>query len=238
MFSFINSIFKITGGTNSESTFRKTIISALESRKIKYSEVLSGINFTLTNFNDYNIIIPESFIDDKYIQIKLSLKDKDSNSINCIYLYKLIENKLRFINRIKIIDTNSIKCDEDKDRIDDKLIRTIDDILLEISKNNPSSKVGGNNRNYVETSQDETTQDETSQDDTTQTETTQTETTQTETTQIETTQDETTQDETSNASSIISSDSITTTDKLDMKYLISNSRYRNLQKIMNLTVSD
>jgi hypothetical protein len=233
MFSFINSIFKITGGTNSESTFRKTIISTLESRKIKYSEVLSGINFTLTNFNDYNIIIPESFIDDKYIQIKLSLKDKDSNSINCIYLYKLIEDKLKFINRVKIIDTNSIKCDEDKDRIDDKLIRTIDAILLEILKNNSSSKVGGNNRNYTETSQDETSQDETSQDDTTQTETTQTETTQT-----ETTQDETTQDETSNASSIISSDSITTTDKLDMKYLISNSRYRNLQKIMNLTASD
>jgi hypothetical protein len=235
MFSFINSIFKITGGTNSESTFRKTIISVLESRKIKYSEILSGINFTLTNFNDYNIIIPESFVDDKYIQIKLSLKDKDSNSINCIYLYKLIENKLRFINRIKIIDTNSIKCDEDKDRIDDKLIRTIDDILLEILKNNSSSKVGGN---HTETTQDETSQSDTTHVETTQTETTQDETTQDETTQIDTTQDETTQDETSNASSIISSDSITTTDKLDMKYLISNSRYRNLQKIMNLTASD
>ena len=233
MFSFINSIFKITGGTNSESTFRKTIISALESRKIKYSEILSGINFSLTNFNDYNIIIPESFIDDKYIQIKLSLKDKDSNSINCIYLYKLIEDKLKFINRIKIIDTNSIKCDEDKDRIDDKLIRTIDDILLEILKNNSSSKVGGNNKSYTETSQDDTTQSET-----TQSETTQIETTQSETTQDQTTQDQTTQDQTSDASSIISSDSITTTDKLDMKYLISNSRYRNLQKIMNLTASD
>jgi hypothetical protein len=166
----------------------------------------------------------------KYIQIKLSLKDKDSNSINCIYLYKLIDEKLKFINRIKIIDTNSIKCDEDKDRIDDKLIRTIDDILLEILKNNSSSKVGG--------SHTETTQDETTQDESTHVETTQDETTHVETTQDETTQIDTTQDETSDASSIISSDSITTTDKLDMKYLISNSRYRNLQKIMNLTASD
>jgi len=225
MFSFINSIFKISGGTNSDSTFRKTIISVLETNKIKYSEILSGITFTLNDFNDYNIIIPESFIDDRYIQIKLSLKDKDGHLINCVYLYKYVSDSLKFVNRIKIIDINNTKCDEDDKRIDLKILKSIEEILNEIFKRD--TRVGGNNIMQIEATTDQATTDGTTTYGTTTAETT---TDKTTTDRATTDEDQTTE--------VTTEDRITTTDKLDMKYLISTSKYRTLQKIMNVTLSE
>ena len=143
MFSFISSLFNSTDDL-SDHSFKSNIIKVLKNRNILYNEILSGIS---VNINDsYNIVIPNNMEKENYIQIKKTLKNKYYDDVNCIYMYKYEDSKLKFINRIKIIDNQNIKCDENNTRIEDKLIELIEDLLKEITNNFKRE----NNRNYFE----------------------------------------------------------------------------------------
>jgi hypothetical protein len=145
MLSIINSIFNMQGGQVIENPFKTIIIRTIKEKNLLYTEVSSGINI---NINDqYTIVIPYNFNTENYIQIKKELKDSDGNCIGCIYLYKHTDKSLKFINRIKILDLSSIKCDEDNSRIDIKLVSTIEKLLNEILGHYNKKLVGGGN-NY------------------------------------------------------------------------------------------
>jgi hypothetical protein len=145
MLSIINSIFNMQGGQVIENPFKTIMIRTIKEKNLLYTEVSSGINI---NINDqYTIVIPYNFNTENYIQIKKELKDSDGNCIGCIYLYKHIDKSLKFINRIKILDLSSIKCDEDNSRIDIKLVSTIEKLLNEILGHYNKKLVGGGN-NY------------------------------------------------------------------------------------------
>jgi hypothetical protein len=145
MLSIINSIFNMQGGQVNENPFKNIIINTIKNNKLLYTEVSSGINI---NINDqYTIVIPYNFNTEYYIQIKKELKDSDGNCIGCIYLYKFINNSLKFVNRIKILDLSSIKCDEDSSRIDLKLVTLVEKLLNEIIGHYNKKLVGGGN-NY------------------------------------------------------------------------------------------
>lgn len=132
MFSFISSLFSNTDDSNDRS-FKSNIIKVLKNKNILYNEILSGIS---VNINDsYNIVIPNNMDKDNYIQIKKTLKNKYYDDVNCIYMYKYEDSKLKFVNRIKIIDNQNIKCDENNTRIEDKLIEIVEEILKEITNN-------------------------------------------------------------------------------------------------------
>jgi hypothetical protein len=143
MLSIINSIFNMQGGQVIENPFKTIMIRTIKEKNLLYTEVSSGINI---NINDqYTIVIPYNFNTEKNIQIKKELKDSDGNRIGCIYLYKHIDKSLKFINRIKILDLSSIKCDEDVSRIDPKLVTLIEKLLNEIIGHYNKKLVGGGN---------------------------------------------------------------------------------------------
>jgi hypothetical protein len=126
-----------------ENPFKNIIIKTIKEHKLLHTEVSNGVNI---NINDkYTIVIPYNFNTEKNIQIKKELKDSDGNRIGCIYLYKHIDKSLKFINRIKILDLSSIKCDEDVSRIDPKLVTLIEKLLNEIIGHYNKKLVGGGN---------------------------------------------------------------------------------------------
>jgi hypothetical protein len=133
MFSIFNYIFNMNGGKINNFSIRDNIIKSITDNKLLYTETPIGININFNN--EYNVIIPNNFNTEHYIQIKKELNDSNGNTIECTYLYKFIENKLKFINRIKTIDIYNLKCDEDDSRIDIKLIAKIDKLLDEIITN-------------------------------------------------------------------------------------------------------
>ena len=100
MFSNLQSFFNYIGGTHESSN--NTIKSVLTKKGIQFSDIQSGIN---VNFNDeYDVVFPSNVKESNYIYVKKNLKDKDGKVIKCIYNYKLEDNKLNFINRIKLIN--------------------------------------------------------------------------------------------------------------------------------------
>ncbi len=178
MFTIINYLFNMTGGEENNETITKVIKKTLDDNKLIYDDKPSGISININN--EYIVIIPNNFNTEHYIQIKKTLKDKDGNCIECVYLYKLKERPLKFVNRIKILDINNIKSDEDDSRIEIKLVSTIEKLLNEIIDNHNKKLVGGSNYN----------------------------------------------------------DSITNTDINDYKYLLEQSKYKNLKKILNATLTE
>jgi hypothetical protein len=127
MFSNLQSFFNYIGGTHESSN--NSIKSVLTKKLIKYDEIQSGIN---VNFNNaYNVVFPTNLKESHYIHVKKDLKNKDGECIKCIYLYKLNNNKLNFVNRIKIMNVDNIKVDEEDARIDNELITLIEKIINE-----------------------------------------------------------------------------------------------------------
>jgi len=150
----------MNGGKINNFSIKDNIIKSITDNKLLYTETPIGININFNN--EYNVIIPNNFNTEHYIQIKKELNDSSGNIIECTYLYKFIENKLKFINRIKIVDVYNLKCDEDDSRIDIKLIAKIDKLLDEIITNYKSlnkdtakdvtnvSNITNNNSNYTD----------------------------------------------------------------------------------------
>ena len=131
MFSNLQSFFNYIGGTHESSN--NSIKSVLTKKGIQFSEIQSGIN---VNFNDtYDVVFPTNLKESHYIHVKRDLKNKDGECIKCIYLYKLNNSKLNFVNRIKIINVDNIKVDEEDARIDDKLIHVIEGIINDVNAN-------------------------------------------------------------------------------------------------------
>ena len=127
MFSNLQSFFNYIGGTHESSN--NSIKSVLTKKGIQFSEIQSGIN---VNFNDtYDVVFPTNLKESRYIHVKRDLKNKDGECIKCIYLYKLNNNKLNFVNRIKIMNVDNIKVDEEDARIDNELITLIEKIINE-----------------------------------------------------------------------------------------------------------
>ena len=127
MFSNLQLFFNYIGGTHESSN--NTIKSVLTKKGIQFSDIQSGIN---VNFNDeYDVVFPSNVKESNYIYVKKNLKDKDGKVIKCIYNYKLEDNKLNFINRIKLINDDNIKVDDKCGRIDDKLVHVIEGIINE-----------------------------------------------------------------------------------------------------------
>jgi hypothetical protein len=149
MLSFISSFLNINSEDSARTSSTKSdIIKILKKKNLTYSNVSNGINVDISNTeNDkdiYTITIPLNFKDTHYIHIKKNLKSKDGDCINCIYLYKIKDAKLEFVNRIKIIDLSTIKCDEDNSRISNTIIKSITDLLNEILNiNHQSETIGG-----------------------------------------------------------------------------------------------
>jgi hypothetical protein len=138
MLSFFSSLLNIESdkSKSSGSSTKSDIINILKKRNLSYLSVTNGIKVDITNTDNendiYTLTIPLNFKDTHYVHIKKNLKNKDGDCINCIYLYKITETELKFINRIKIIDLETIKCDEDNTRISTKIIKIIEDLLNEI----------------------------------------------------------------------------------------------------------
>jgi hypothetical protein len=131
MISVLNSIISMIGGSNEEDTTNKSrIINVLKKRNLNYSETLSGIKLDFQD--DFNVIIPLNIMNNNIIQIKKNLKNKKGESINSVYVYKMIHNKLKFINRIKILDLNNVKIDQNPERVDPNLLNLLNLILNEI----------------------------------------------------------------------------------------------------------
>jgi hypothetical protein len=131
MFSNLQSFFNYIGGTHESSN--NSIKNILTKKGIQFSEIQSGIN---VNFNDtYDVVFPTNLKESRYIHVKKDLKNKDGECIKCIYLYKLNNSKLNFVNRIKIINIDNIKVDEEDARIDDKLIHVIEGIINDVNAN-------------------------------------------------------------------------------------------------------
>jgi hypothetical protein len=185
MFSIINSILNISDGDDNSANVQNTIFTLLKNKNLKPIEVPSGISIIMND--DYTVIIPKNFNNQQYIQIRKQLKDKDGNSIECIYLYKFIDKNLKFINRIKILDISNLKCDENDSRIDLKLISEIDKLLLEIIKSyNETTKIIKKTKEFVGGNQD----------------------------------------------------SISASDINDYKYLQEQSKYKNLKKMLNTSITE
>jgi hypothetical protein len=206
----------MNGGKTNNYSIKDNIIKSIVDNKLLYTETPIGININFNN--EYNVIIPNNFNTEHYIQIKKELNDSNGNTIECTYLYKFIENKLKFINRIKIVDIYNLKCDEDDSRIDIKLISKIDKLLNEIIINynkslnkdadsvknikNVSSVNNEKNVNTVKNVNSSTNINSVTNSDSNYT------------------------------------DSITNTDKIDYKYLQEQSKYKNLKKILNATLTE
>ena len=151
MFSFFSSLLNIDSEkpSSSSNSTKSDIIKILKKKNLSYSNIPNGINVDITNtenINDlYTLTIPIDFKDKHYIHIKLNLKNKDGDCVNCIYLYKIINDKIEFTNRIKIIDLETIKCDGDNSRIAEPIIKITNDLLKEIiNTNHQVGTLGGN----------------------------------------------------------------------------------------------
>jgi hypothetical protein len=140
MLSFFSSFFNTDseGLSGSSTSIKSDIINTLKKHNLSYKNVSNGINVDIINTentNDiYTITIPTNFKDEHNIHIKKNLKNKDGDCINCIYIYKFVNDKLEFVNRIKIIDLETIKCDGDNSRISLKIVKIIEELLKEINK--------------------------------------------------------------------------------------------------------
>lgn len=149
MLSFISSLFNIDSDDSAGTSSTKSdIIKTLKKKNLPYTNVSNGINVDIINTENnkdlYTITIPLNFKDTNYIHITKNLKNKDGDCINCIYLYKIKDAKLEFVNRIKIIDLNTIKCDEDNSRISNTILKNITDLLNEITNiNHQIGRFGG-----------------------------------------------------------------------------------------------
>ena len=141
MLSIINSIFNMRGGQVNDNSIKNIIIRTIKEHNFLYTEVISGINININN--EYTVVIPYNFNTEHFIQIKKDLKDSDGNCIGCIYLYKYTDKSLKFINRIKILDSSNIKCDEDDSRIEIKLVSSVEKLLNEIIGNYNKKFSGG-----------------------------------------------------------------------------------------------
>ncbi len=120
------------GGDQKGNTVKGTIKKVLNDKVISYNETNSGINLNINN--KYNIIIPYNVLNVKHVQIKKLLKDKEAKCIECTYLYKIREGRLEFITRVKILDSNNIRSDDDDSRIDKNVLKIVEELLEEIKK--------------------------------------------------------------------------------------------------------
>ena len=135
MLSFISSFF-----SDSESTKKSYITNTLKVLNKQYTNVSNGINIEITNRDNINdihtVTIPTNFRDTLYIHIKKNLKDTNGDYVNCFYVHKYVDDKLKFVNRVKIIDLETIKVDADNTRIPESLLPKITPILNKIIEDN------------------------------------------------------------------------------------------------------
>jgi len=131
MFSNLQSFFNYIRGTHESSN--NSIKNVLTKNGIQFSEIQSGIKVNFNNEYDdeYDVVFHLNVKESNYIYVKKNLKDKDGKVIKCIYNYKLKDDKLNFINRIKLINDDNIKVDDKCGRINDKLIHVIEGIINE-----------------------------------------------------------------------------------------------------------
>jgi len=188
MLSFFSSLF-----FDSNSSKKSYITNTLKTLNKPYTDVSNGINIDITNTQNINdvhtVTIPTNFRDTLYIYIKKNLKDTNGDYINCFYVHKYVDDKLKFVNRIKIVDLETIKIDANNERIPDTILPKITIILNEIMQNINKENIdlsGGS---------------------------------------------ESSPEDDDNAS-------ITKSDVQDFKYLIYKSKYNNLKKIMNTSITE
>jgi len=143
MFSFFSSLFNSEGGVRSSrnKTIKDTIIETMSKLNILYDEKPDGLNIKMDA--DFIVVIPSDFNKEQFINIKKELKDKDDNTVICHYIYKYANKELKFVNRIKVVDSSNIKCDGDESRIDIKLIKKTENILNSIIENHKHNIIGG-----------------------------------------------------------------------------------------------
>lgn len=143
MFSFFSSLFNSEGGVRSSrnKTIKDTIIETMSKLNILYDEKPDGLNIKMDA--DFIVVVPSDFNKEQFINIKKELKDKDGNIVTCNYIYKYANKELKFVNRIKVVDSNNIKCDGDESRIDIKLIKKTESILNSIIENHKHNIIGG-----------------------------------------------------------------------------------------------
>ena len=188
MLSFLSSLFY-----DSENSKKSYITNTLKVLNKPYTNVSNGINidFKLTdNTNEVTTVtIPTNFRETSNIYIKKNLKDTNGEYINCFYVYKFDNNLLNFINRIKIIDLETIKVDSNNERIPEAILSKITTILNTINQNINYKKIdltGGSESN---------------------------------------------DDDENNMT-------ITKSDVQDFRYLKYKSKYNNLKKIMNTSITE
>jgi hypothetical protein len=143
MFSFFSSLFNSEGGVRSSrnKTIKDTIIETMSKLNILYDEKQDGLNIKMDT--EFIVVVPSDFNKEQFINIKKDLKDKDGNIVTCHYIYKYANKELKFINRIKVVDSNYLKCDSDESRIDIKLIKKTENILNSIIENHKKNIIGG-----------------------------------------------------------------------------------------------
>ena len=210
MLSFLSSFF-----FNSESSKKSYITNTLKTLNKPYDDVSNGINISITNTQNINdvhtVTIPTNFRDTLYIYIKKNLKDTNGDYVNCFYVHKYVDDKLKFVNRIKIIDLETIKIDANNERIPESILPKIAIILNKIIGNISDENIdlsGGkesNSENNNERSSERSTERSS---------------------------------ERSTVNSNINNDSITNSDVQDFRYLKYKSKYNNLKNIMNTSVSE
>ena len=188
MLSFFSSLF-----FDSNSSKKSYITNTLKTLNKPYTDVSNGINVDITNTQNINdvhtVTIPTNFRDTLYIYMKKNIKDINGDYVNCFYVHKYVDDKLKFVNRIKIVDLETIKIDANNERIPDTLLPKITIILNEIMQNINKENIdlsGGS---------------------------------------------ESSPEDDNNAS-------ITKSDVQDFKYLKYKSKYNNLKKIINTSISE
>jgi hypothetical protein len=143
MFSFFSSLFNSEGGVRSSrnKTIKDTIIETMSKLNILYDEKQDGLNIKMDT--EFIVVVPSDFNKEQFINIKKELKDKDGNIVTCHYIYKYANKELKFVNRIKVVDSNYLKCDSDESRIDIKLIKKTENLLNSIIENHKKNIIGG-----------------------------------------------------------------------------------------------
>lgn len=134
MLSFFSSLF-----FDSNSSKKSYITNTLKTLNKQYTDVSNGINVDITNTQNINdvhtVTIPTNFRDTLYIYIKKNIKDTNGDYVNCFYVHKYVDDRLKFVNRIKIIDLETIKIDANNERIPETILPKITIILNEIMQN-------------------------------------------------------------------------------------------------------
>ena len=188
MLSFLSSLFY-----DSENSKKSYITNTLKVLNKPYTNVSNGINIDFKSTDNINevttVTIPTNFRETLNIYIKKNLKDTNGDYINCFYVYKFDNNLLNFINRIKIIDLETIKVDTNNERIPETILSKITTILNTINQNINYKKIdltGGSESN---------------------------------------------DDDENNMT-------ITKSDVQDFRYLKYKSKYNNLKKIMNTSITE